>query len=431
MTRKQARLPLEQPIWSERIADALGVNVHMSFRTTVYGNTAAVVDLVKALGARHIRDHMVPANGAQQWGFAQLRAAGIKTHVTLGSIGQTPMSAGDMDALLAPIVEHPRRYWSVANVNEPQSAEGWVSRVRDHQKLIHDRLTALGLRGRVHTVGPALQDTSPTLDQDYAALAATDISRWTDFGDYHRYPLSGSTGPRPTPASLQDDRISMAEAAYGPQVFCTEGGFNTGVDLPVGVGGSPIPDDVFEVYAPRLWFELVERRVKRIFMYELLNDPDDPPSTWEAWFGLVNVPGDALTSPDRWTTKPAFTALSHLAGQLDDRNHRYHVDHNPYVPSPIRLQVNPEAPDVRHLVVGKHDGSASVYLWRDAPIWDKTTRTRLSVPVVDVHIERPERSWVVPVGPQIVSLPVKGPNVVAQPAPHHHKTSHHQKASQR
>ena len=67
----------------------------------------------------------------------------------------------------------------------------------------------------------------------------------------------------------------------------------------------------------------------------------------------------------------------------------------------------------------------------DAPIWDKTTRTRLSVPVVDVHIERPERSWVVPVGPQIVSLPVKGPNVVAQPAPHHHKTSHHQKASQR
>ena len=385
-----SKLPTMHPIWSDSVVDALGVNVHYGFNTTVYGNTNAVTNYVKLLGARHVRDRMIPQSQPQRDAFADLASYGIRAHVSLGKATDLPMTVAEMNSLLTPIRLSPATYSSVSNVNEPQQVGGWVQKVVDHQRLISECLTGAGL----HTarVGPALQDAIPTMDADYVAVAKTHISDYLDYGDFHRYPLSGNTGNLPTPSSLVDDRLAKSMSAYKHPSFWTEGGFNTGMKV-VGAG-NPIPEDLQALYTPKMWFEAVLRNIKRVFIYELLDDPDE--LEWESNFGLVNCPS---LNPVTWEAKPVFAAIAHLASELSDRG--------PVVtPTPVKLRVSTPL-TVRKLLVGKRSGEVTLYLWQDVANWDKASNKRVAAPVVQAHIERPKKSWTVSIGEEIVAVPVR------------------------
>ena len=264
----------------------------------------------------------------------------------------------------------------------------WASVMRDFQKRISDRLTAKGLT-QIKKIGPALMDATATLEKEFTRIGYTDIGSYIDMGDYHRYPLSGGTGPTPTPTSLIDERQGWARAAYGKQdLFQTEGGFNDAVDTDPKwlTSRSPIPEDVGGWYTPRLWLELVNRGVKRFFFYELLDDPD--PSvfggtssidTWEFHTGLVAVE-DAKAALSQntanWRNKPSFNALKAITTWLVDTSPgagSYNPDTNPYVPTPVNFTISGPS-DLCHMLVQKVNGDTRLYMWRDIPLWSKTNK---------------------------------------------------------
>jgi hypothetical protein len=357
-----------------------GVNVLLKNRSTVYGKVAECVNLMKNLGAKHMRDRLVPSQTSQQLAYSLMNANGIKVHATIGLLGDTDV---DIGIVLAKAAEHPEYYSSFGGPNEPNATgPGWVQKTILHQQAIYQKVKGNPALAHITVVGPSLKDQSPTLAQDFKDLADAGIGKWCDVADYHLYP--GGI----TPTHGLDEHIAMA-TSWGHPTYCTEGGYNTGVGITGH--GNPVPEDVQATYAPRQLLEQYIRGVRRFFTFELLDDPDSIPfSTWESHFGLVECPS---LDPATWTPKPAYDALANLFSELSDPGPAY---------SPPRLRLSVEqANNVVWHLFGKRDGTYKLILWQDVTVYDPNTQQMINVELVPVNVTTLEKSLTVMVGPDI------------------------------
>src|ERR1700680_3054684 len=93
-TRRPARRPAPSPnpgrAEAARAADAfvdfVGVNVHLGYYGTLYGdNFSAVASLLTGLGIRHVRDGISPGQTSLCSNFSRLAASGIHGDFIVGS----------------------------------------------------------------------------------------------------------------------------------------------------------------------------------------------------------------------------------------------------------------------------------------------------------------------------------------------------------
>ena len=335
---------------------------------------------------RSIRDRQFPGDTSPA-ALAHLSAlydAGVRAHVTLGRVDQTPYSVEAMDAMLAPVAANPQWYVSVGGLNEPNGSDRpaeWAAVTRDHSRLISDRMAALGISTtQVGRVAPALRDAEPTLLADFAALAETDIASYLDYGDFHRYPLSQGGS---TPSSRVDERLAAASAAFGGlPMYCTETGFNTAD--PALVGFTAVPWDIQAVSVVKVFCEMFSRGAVRTYLYELLDDPDPTHADLESNWGLVAVGDGDLARPDAWVRKDSFRRLQELIGSVADPGPAYS-------PKPIGLRLSGAPSDLRGLTLQRRDGSTQLLLWRDVSLWDRGRLAPTSVAPVTVTIESEAR----------------------------------------
>ena len=57
----------ETPVSADSIADSVGVNIHLHYDNTVYGNFPLIQSLLTDLGVRHTRDGLIDTNWQQYY----------------------------------------------------------------------------------------------------------------------------------------------------------------------------------------------------------------------------------------------------------------------------------------------------------------------------------------------------------------------------
>jgi hypothetical protein len=345
------------PLHADTVVTSYGIQLHSSFRDSVYSQYDEITKILEDLGARSVRDRLVTTVPESVLYLEQLGDRGISTLLTISEDARYPGHLEDPETVISRMSDH---LVALAGDNEP-NAKGrppdWVSRTVELQQWIWDVGQSLGLT----VCSPSLQQKASTLEDDYSALSAEDVGDLCDVIAIHNYPRGHS------PSEGIDEYSAIARGSLGADkdVYCTEGGYFT---APNYTGGAmTMSEDAQALYAPRQLLEYV-RRGMRFWQYELMDDPDPSGEDRESNFGLIATPS---LDPATWRRKPAFDTMKDLLAKMADPGPAYE-------PAPISISVDgPD--DLENIVVGRRDGSYQVVAWRDVDVYNSEARQPIEV----------------------------------------------------
>jgi hypothetical protein len=352
-----ARTQRIAPLHADAVVSSYGIQIHSSFRDSVYAQYDEITQLLQDLGARCVRDRLVTTVPESVEYLEHLGDRGITTLLTISDDSRYPGHHEDPAAVIARMSKH---LTALAGDNEPNAEDrppDWVARTVELQQWIWDVGQNLGLT----VCSPSLKQSAPTLEEDYSALSAESVGDLCDVIAIHNYPRGRS------PSEGIDQYAAMARGALGgdKDVYCTEGGYFT---APNYKGGAmTMSEDAQALYAPRQLLEYV-RRGMRFWQYELMDDPDPDGTDRESHFGIVATPS---LDPASWRRKPAFDTMKDLLGKTADPGPAYE-------PAPISISVDGPV-DLENIVLGRRDGSYQVVCWRDVDVYDPESRSPIDV----------------------------------------------------
>jgi len=301
---------------SNPTADLVAVAVFPTYTAKTYGNHAAVLGKLQALGVRNMRHLLLPTMSTAVRKFTtDANALGIKSWCTIGN-PRAPFTDAEwtqVETLLKGALRGcvTRVFsWNEANnrrsTNDPPLTNWDLLQVTECQKLwaMVQRVNAdYGTDGtpRILVGTPGLWSGNIAQQYDDLNKIAAGIAGTFDFIGWHLYmrPVNGTFD-----ASLIVDQETHFRAALGNAlIVCTESGYFT---APNYTGGS---NPVTEAQQAALYPQLLDWYTSRgygVCGFELLDDPDPTGANRESWFGLVRCPA---ISPSTWTDKPAFATV--------------------------------------------------------------------------------------------------------------------------
>jgi hypothetical protein len=371
------RLPLMRAVSAEKVRRGVMVQIHSSYRSSVYAQYPAVTALLTGLGVGGVRTKIAPSIPESVDYIDTLGAHGIKTYLTIGGYPVTDVQWKGMSAAIA---KHAPHVLAVTGYNEPNNVRGdgaldrnWAANTVAHQK----RIATFGRSLGIPVVGPALHNVVSTLPNDVIRLGELGIAAHMDRIGAHLYPLGQS------PSYMLDQRAGMYRASWGNlPIDINEAGYFT--DPVYSGGANPVTEREQGAYLPRMILEHASRGF-RTGIFELL---DDPEGGREGTLGIVAV---GSTSPDTWRPKPAYNAIAGLLKALRDPRGVNHA------PASIPCSVTGPA-DVRHMLFGRSDGTYALALWRDV---------NLPTEAANVSVTTRSGTQTVQVGGRYVLLPIK------------------------
>jgi hypothetical protein len=353
---------------AERFLDSVGVVTHFNYIDTTYARRAELVELLRELGVRHLRDAMPQPD--QQPLIAGLQAArdiGIKATLHTGDVKRPPdVAVADAQHFLAGGIE------AFEGPNEPDNNgdPAWPETVRAYMPAldaaVRRRAPGVGVLGPafVHPVA-----SRGLLPADLPGLA-------------NEHPYSGGEPPeralgtalRNIPAPLRRRGVVITEAGFHNALRDTK-------DQP------PSSEEAAAAYLPRVLLSAFGAGVRRTFVYELVDEkPDDGLADAVQRWGLVRRD---------LSRKPAFGAVRTLLAAV-------RASPGPATgPGPSwRLRTERS---VQRVTLRRRDGSRVLALWRPVSVWDTTSRTPVTatavpaelafdVPARDVAVWRPSTS---------------------------------------
>ncbi len=363
------RVYLRQARRADRWVDSVGVNVHLSYLDTAYGDFAAVRDSLRYLQVRHIRggleedlDDLHPTTDVLDR-YRQLAAVG--TRVT----GVVPYQVRSMPALVRQIVAQRDVLEAVEGPNETdiftefsyqgqQFPQGAIAFMKDLYPAIKGE--------------PLLQDL-PVVQTTLAFPGATegdrtradllgDLSAYADFGNSHNYFDFG----QPPGHRIRTDHLPLnTQITPGKPVISSEGGYSMGVSD--GYKGTyddglsaPFSERVHGRYLLRYLLEQFRLGYRRSFVYELLaiDEPD---------WGLFRKDGSA-----RPAAKGIRTMVALLGeGTWNSEESRWVVPR--HTPGRLRYAVSALPGSVHSLLLQKSCGTFYLVMWNDVRNWNART----------------------------------------------------------
>ncbi len=330
--------PAATPAAADRFVDSVGLNVHLG--SPPYDQQFdTVIELAAALGVRHFRDELRPANDLARWRALHARA-GIRSHLLISPATNTvPELLDYLEALGA------ERVSAVEGQNEGDSPwfgaqeaarGGWAEAVVAYQR---DVFTAL----RTRYPGPSLPVLSPTV-LDYAPADMHRIASAAPYCDavaLHAY-AQGGQEPETEEAYaglawyLREFRDPFKP---GAPAMLTEAGYHAGSD--------GLSETARAKYLPRLLLHAWSAGIVRTFLYEFMDEGAGQPDP-EQNYGLVSSAGEP---------KPAFGALCRLLGALSDPGPGF-------APEPLAIDPQGAACGLRIVPFAKRSGEVVLALWR-------------------------------------------------------------------
>lgn len=367
-----------RPLDARAFVDTIGVNTHLFYVDSSYGDFAMVRKRLLELGIRHIRDGLDPGRTPQFFARVnRLRADAIKStliacRVRQGAAWTTYVKDAKNKVRLS--------LDALEGVNEPDlvaAGTAWARSARRCQRDIYRqaRRSTFGAPLRVPVLGPSIQA------RDMRQLG--DISDRADGGTIHPYP-GGLRPSRPGEYGFASQMASVRKHHFRGarvSVYATETGYHDAMNTQSV--HPPASQRAIAIYMPRLFLEHAKAGVRRTFVYELVDERPDPAlADVELNFGLFE---------SDWSYKPSATALRNTVALLDSprRSPRRSLR---YVLS------NTADPDgagprgaVRDMLLQQADGSYWLALWQDSTVWDVNARADIANASTRVRVTLPRR----------------------------------------
>jgi hypothetical protein len=353
--------------------DSVGVVTHTVYYDTAYGNWPRIVERLRELGVRHLRDGVF-ANPAPQWRdwneryYQAVQLAAAQGMRFTFVINPPSVGTGTLDQLLDVVGGRLRNAAEALEApNEMDKYVGgarWPRTLASYERQLHMKAKARPATRSLPILGPSFATLrGPSL--------VGSLSRLVDVGNIHPYTGGLSPNPEHIKAEVKRARITAA----GKPVWATEVGFHNAMRSRALDNQAPVSERTAAIYLLRTFLEQFRAGIRRTFAYELIDEKPDPRQRDpEQHFGLLR---------NDFSRKPAFNALRNMLSVVGgDRRvgERF---------KPLRMQVSRGPRTVRRLVLQKADGSYVVALWRLSSVWDINRRTSLHVSPQRVSVRLP------------------------------------------
>jgi hypothetical protein len=325
---------------AEGFVDSIAVGVHFHYTDTAYGRAREVVQRLRELGVRHVRDGMPTPGGPLAAGLQAARAAGVSATLVTPEVTVDPdVAVADALRILGP--DHIDAF-EAPNELDNSGDPGWLASLRSYMPR---------LASAVRRQAPGVPVLGPSLVHE--------ASRWMlpprlpGLANLHPYP-GGEPPEGPLGAALR----GLRTAARRRGVVFTETGYHNA--LRATTGQPPTSEEAAAVYLPRLLLAAYGAGVRRTVVYELLDEKPNPDlSDPEQHFGLLR---------NDLSPKPAFQAIRALIEAVSATPGPSHGD-----PPRWRLRIGASGA-VQRLTLARRDGSGLVALWRPVSVWDRHAR---------------------------------------------------------
>ena len=338
-----------------QFTDSLGINVHLSYRTTGYGDVPRVTALLRQLGVRHLRDGVTLGQTDVCRDDRALAAAGLRfTYITQAN--PTAEQLTRWASCVGPAIEAFEGL-NEYDISHPPSDANWSATVRSSQQDLYRSVKSTPQLAGLRIVGPSL-----TSEEAYRTVG--DLSASLDAGNMHNYfgmhepetPGWGLGGYGSIGYNLQ------AARAVDPDkpIESTETGYGTDRT------DRTVDDTTQATYLPRLLLEHFSAGIPRTFSYELIDEGGAP----FGHYGIV----DAALSP-----KPAYIALASMLALVRDANDAFST-------GTLHYAIEGATSDVHHVLLQKRDGRYMLALWVAASSYDPVTHHSLNVPTQTIAL---------------------------------------------
>lgn len=332
-----------QAVRAADFTDTVGVNIHVNYFDTSYGNWEAVKQKLQELKIKHVR-------GASYWNFAEadrrqdeLRAMGIKVNMI--------MDADNYPQQMSYLKTKPSGFVTgVESLNEPdcflaKRNPDWVNETRRLQQANYEAMKA----------DPALRDI-PVLSTSYCksdtAAKVGDLSQWYDYTNTHPYP--GGLAPEDRTV----ESVNNIRGTYGNKpMSATETGYHTAVPFLEGGG---VSEQAAAIYIPRLYMTYFQAGFERTYLYELV---EPRPGTWvtqtfdrDNHFGLYR---------SNFANKPAADSVRRMMAILNDSS-----ANTTFSPGKLDYTLGGDAAGLQQMLLQKADGTFYLALWRKDSVWN-------------------------------------------------------------
>ncbi len=347
--------------------DSIGVNTHLRYYDTAYGNYALVKQSLLDLGIRHIRDGGTDPTWIQH--INELGSLGIKSTLVIDpNIGVGPDASYDIKSPGYTVVNFVKNlvangveaveilnefdlfssFYVYSQNGQPVTGNGWISYLRNFTRDVYTALNADPATANIPVIGPSFVYAN-------SSSAVGDLSQWVDYGSFHPY----NNPKNPGDGSLAKD-YALRSTPFGTKpMIATEVGYSTGS----ATSDRPVTEAVQGKYIPRLFLESFNQGVSRTFSYELFDQKADPNNS-ENNYGLLRSDG---------TPKPAYTALKNLISLLNDP---------PATPATttttattlgtLNYSIGGNTQNLHHTLLEKSNGEFYLVLWLEVPSTDQT-----------------------------------------------------------
>jgi hypothetical protein len=321
---------------ADAFVDAIGVNIHVHYNDTVYGNFARLKAALLDLGVRRFRDGLVDSTWTPYYDrCSELGRAGLKGLF---------IASAPPDRVLAAALKVKDALEAFEGPNEVNLNKWTPEAARDYQKKLWETIKK----------SPDFKDRPVILlsytDYEWAKKLG-DLSAFADSGNIHPYP--GGWEPENRNDWMKADLptgIAGARLVSGAKpITVTETGYTNHTSPGGHIAVSP---NAAGIYLPRIFLNNLRSGIARTYWYELFDLKNDPKDV-ECNFGLYKNDGV--------TPKPAARALKRLIELLKDPG-------PPFPPGSLDFTVSD--PKVQTMLFQKRTGEFLLALWLPSSLWD-------------------------------------------------------------
>jgi hypothetical protein len=352
----------EKAVWSDAFVNSVGVNVHLHYTDTSYGNFAAVKKALRDLGVRHIRDGLTDTAWTPYYDrLNELGRAGVKA-ILIASPKENGALLADYLTRVADSFEG----YEGPNEYDQSGDKDWARTINDFMARLYEGVRGDPKTAKFQIVGPSLTQAG-----SFAKVAGT--ARFFDFANLHNY----FGGRNPGTAGWGDNgygsyawNLGLAGKAWpGKPIFTTETGYLNDLSKP-----DSVPEAVAGSYFPRLLFLQWMHGIRRTYIYELV-DLGGTHTGGDGTFGLLHAD---------FTPKPAYTSVRSVMRLLADPGPAFSGGN-------LDFALSGDLKDVDHLLLEKRNGTFYLAIWIEELGYDVDRRVEVPVAGRRIVVKTEER----------------------------------------
>ncbi len=342
----------EVPKPADSLVDSIGVNIHMTYGTTAYRDTAAVKQMLSTLHVRHVRDagkyyaNDVKYNDYEFGAYGAIASLGIGFDLILdhnGGSAPSPMTPEAMGALQSLAAKNGVTVGSYEGPNESDLGGilNWVTDTRSFMQSVYSSAKTSPSVSAIPVIGNSL--AGPPIDW----VLLGDMTAFEDYGNMHPYANTQHPSFNFGTALANQIKVSGSQTIY-----VTEAGWSNATNAK---DNSPnVSEDAVGRYMGRLFLETLLHGWPRTYAYELVDEQADPGLTYtQRHFGLFR---------NDYSAKPAAIVITNMIALMSDKGTAVR-------PSPVSYSLATTSPAVHHLLFSKQDGSYWLALWQEVSCW--------------------------------------------------------------